>query len=469
VSQSFLVVVKADCPTCQLVLPVLETLAGRGDVTLLTQDDPAFPPVPGVEYDGSLERSFDLGVEIVPALLAFDGGTETGRCEGWERSAWQALVGDVTLGTALPALRPGCASLSVTPPHAERLRAQRLASRRITLGVEEDVQEALFDRGWTDGLPVVPPTPERVARMLEGTTRDPREVLGEVPPNLVPVTVEKVAVNAVLAGCKPEYLPVVLATVEAALLPPFCMHGLLATTYFSGPMVVVCGPIARVLGMNSKGNALGQGNRANATIGRALQLVIRNVGGGRPQGVDRATLGNPGKYTFCFAEDDDPQWQNLNEDAGLARNANSVTLFAADGVQGIVDQKARTPEPLCRSFAEALKVVSHPKMVQAADAFLVISPEHARVFHDAGWSKAQVLAALRADLTRPGTELIRGAGGMEEGLPPALAKRSFEKFREGGLRLVRAGGEAGMFSAVIGGWGASGTIGSSPVTHEIRL
>ena len=468
-SQSFLVVVKADCPTCQLITPVLEALARRGDVALLTQDDPAFPAVAGVLHDASLERSFDLGVEIVPALLTFEGETEQGRCEGWDRSAWQSLVGDSALGADLPALRPGCASLSVTPPHVERLRAKRLASRRITFGSEEDVQEALFDRGWTDGLPVVPPTPERVARMLEGTSRDPGEVLGEVPPNLVPVTVEKVAVNAVLAGCKPDYLPVVLATVEAALLPPFCMHGLLATTYFSGPMVVVCGPIARALGMNSKGNALGQGNRANATIGRALQLVIRNVGGGRPQGVDRATLGNPGKYTFCFAEDDDPQWQNLNEDAGLARNANSVTLFAADGVQGIVDQKARTPEPLCRSFAEALKVVSHPKMVQAADAFLVISPEHARVFHDAGWSKAQVLATLRANLTRPGTELIRGAGGMEEGLPPAVAERSFEKFREGGLRLVRAGGEAGMFSAVIGGWGASGTIGSSPVTHEIRL
>ena len=163
----------------------------------------------------------------------------------------------------------------------------------------------------------------------------------------MPVTIEKVAINAVLAGCKPEYLPVVIAAVEAALLPPFCMHGLLATTYFSGPMVVVCGPLAKAVGMNSRGNALGQGNRANATIGRALQLVIRNVGGGRPQGVDRATLGNPGKYTFCFAEDGDPEWSNLNEDAGLPQNANSVTLFAADGVQGIVDQKARTPEPLC--------------------------------------------------------------------------------------------------------------------------
>jgi hypothetical protein len=468
-SQRYVVVVKADCPTCQLIAPVLEALAPRGSVSLWSQDDPTFPAVPGVRYDATLRESFDLGVEIVPAVIAFSGDEERARCEGWDRAAWQSLLEDPSLGAELPALRPGCASLSVTPPHSERLRAERLAARRVTLGQEEDIQEALFDRGWSDGLPVVPPTPERVARMLEGTTRDPTEVLGDVPPNLVPVTVEKVAINAVLAGCKPEYLPVVIAAVEAALLPPFCMHGLLATTYFSGPMVVVCGSIAKAIGMNSQGNALGQGNRANATIGRALQLVIRNVGGGRPQGVDRATLGNPGKYTFCFAEDGDPQWSNLNEDAGLPRNANSVTLFAADGVQGIVDQKARTPEPLCRSFAEALKVVSHPKMVQAADAFLVVSPEHARVFHDAGWSKERVAKTLREYSKRPGQELIRGAGGMEEGLPPALAERSFEKFREGGLRLVRAGGEAGMFSAVIGGWGASGTIGSSPVTHEIRL
>ena len=289
-SQRFVVVVKADCPTYQLIAPVLEALALRETVALWTQDDPAFPAVPGVQHDVTLKASFDLGVEIVPALIAYSGEEEAARCEGWERAAWQRILEDPALGAELPALRPGCASLSVTPPHSERLRAERLAARRVTLGQEEDIQEALFDRGWSDGLPVVPPTPERVARMLEGTTRDPAwEVLGDVPPNLVPVTIEKVAINAVLAGCKPNYLPVVIAAVEAALLPPFCMHGLLATTYFSGPMVVVCGPLARAIGMNSRGNALGQGNRANATIGRALQLVIRNVGGGRPRGVDRAT------------------------------------------------------------------------------------------------------------------------------------------------------------------------------------
>jgi hypothetical protein len=123
-----------------------------------------------------------------------------------------------------------------------------------------------------------------------------------VPPDLAPCTVEKVAINAVMAGCKPEYMPVVLAAVEAALIDEFGMHGVLCTTMFCGPLVIVNGPISRRVGMNSGVNALGQGNRANASIGRALQLVIRNVGGGRPGEVDRSALGTPGKYTFCFAE-----------------------------------------------------------------------------------------------------------------------------------------------------------------------
>ena len=179
-------------------------------------------------------------------------------------------------------------------------------SRAVELADLEDEVEAAYDRGWTDGLPVVPPTEERVLRMLAARPGAPDEVVAVVPPDLVPCTVEKVAVNAVLAGCLPEYLPVVLAAVEAACTDAFNVHGLLATTYFSSPVVVVNGPIARAHRHEQSGiNALGQGNRANATIGRALQLVVRNVGGGRPGEVDRATLGNPGKYTFCFAEDED--------------------------------------------------------------------------------------------------------------------------------------------------------------------
>src|SRR5437879_3784336 len=190
--------------------------------------------------------------------------------------------------------------------------------------------------------------------MLSGTTRDPQEVVAVVPPDLVDCTVEKVAVNAVMAGCRPEYLPVVLAAVEAACTDEFNIHGLLATTWFSGPLVIVNGPIARAIGMNSGVNALGQGNRANATIGRALQLVIRNVGGGRPGGVDRATLGNPGKYTFCFAEDEGGSpWEPLSVERGLASGKSAVTLFAGEGSRGVVDQTSRTPEPLARSLAAA--------------------------------------------------------------------------------------------------------------------
>lgn len=470
----YVVVTKRDCPTCQLIEPALAELAAAADVKIFNQDGPGFPAVAAADVvdDRELDGSWALDVEIVPTLVSYRGDEEVGRTEGWERAAWRELTGLSALGEALPDFRPGCGSLTRDPAIAPRLAArhggERLASRRLSLAPLEDAIEACYERGWSDGLPVVPPTPERVMAMLAGTDRDPTEMLGEVPPDLVPVTVEKVAINAVMAGCRPEYLPVVIAAVEAALDEPFCMHGLLATTYFSGPMVVVSGPQARRIGMNAGGNALGQGNRANATIGRALQLVIRNVGGGRPGGVDRATLGNPGKYTFCFAEDDDPAWSSLSEDRGFGREQTTVTLFAADGVQGIVDQKSREPESLCRSFAAGLKVVSHPKMVQAADAFLVVSPEHARVFHQAGWSKQQVLERLNDLLTIEGSELVQGAGGMAEGLPERFANRSFRKFRKSGLTLVRAGGGAGMFSAIIGGWGASGSVGSSPVTREVQ-
>ncbi|HEY1737235.1 MAG TPA: thioredoxin, partial [Acidimicrobiia bacterium] len=294
------------------------------------------------------------------------------------------------------------------------------------------------------------------------------DIVATVPPDLVECTVEKVAVNAVMAGCRPEYLPVVLTAVEAACTDEFNAHGLLCTTWFSGPLVLVNGPIARAIGMNSGVNALGQGNRANATIGRALQLVIRNVGGGRPGEIDRAALGNPGKYTFCFAErEHDSPWEPLHvERADLPRDANAITLFAASGVQGLADQLSRTPESLSRTFAACLRAVGHPKAVIAWDAMLVVGPEHARVYREAGWSKARVRDEIMAQLQIPGSELVRGAAGIDEGLPAAFESSVMPKFRDGGLLIVHAGGEAGMFSAIIGGW-ASGAIGSEIVTREV--
>jgi hypothetical protein len=247
------------------------------------------------------------------------------------------------------------------------------------------------------------------------------------------------------------------------------MHGLLATTYFSGPVVIVNGPVTQRISMNSGVNALGQGNRANATIGRALQLIIRNVGGGKPGGVDRAALGNPGKYTFCFAEREaDSPWESLAVERGFAPDASTVTLFAGDGVQGIYDQLSRTPESLAKTFASCLRVVAHPKIALAADAILVVSPEHARVFAEAGWSKAQLKRELHQLLTFPGKEMVRRAGGISEGVPAQFEGAMLPKFKPDGLHIVHVGGTAGLFSAVIGGWVASGPMGSTAVTVEVK-
>jgi hypothetical protein len=466
-------IVKRDCPTCRLVAPVLAELAGGDDpLTVYSQDDPAFPDGVEVVDDTALDVSFALDLDTVPTLLRVDGGEIVARTEGWMRSDWEAFTGRAPLGAGLPEYRPGCGSRTVDPDvagaRADAAGAARLQSRRVDLGAHEDDVEAAFERGWSDGLPVVPPTPERVARMLTGTTRAPDDQVTVVPPDLVECTVEKVAINAVMAGCKPEYLPVVLTTVEAACTDEFNIHGLLATTYFSGPVVIVNGPVARAIGMNSGINALGQGNRANATIGRALQLVVRNVGGGRPGEIDRATLGNPGKYTFCFAEDEaGSPWEALHVERGLSADSSAVTLFAGDGVRGVVDQLSRSPESLARSLAACIRAVPHPKMALGFDAILVVSPEHGRVFREGGWSKSRLREELFALLQLDGDEVVRGAGGITEGLPEGLAGMTVPKLRDDGLLIVHAGGGAGLFSAIIGGW-INGPGGSQPVTREVR-
>ena len=477
-STSFIVVAKRDCPTCVLVQPVFGEIAASGaPLAVYTQDDPTFPSGPsGVDVvdDRSLEHSWRLDIETVPTLVKLENGVEAARTVGWDRTEWVRLTGMGSLGAGLPDFQPGCGSKSVDPGMPEILEvafgSPPLKARVVDVHAPEDEHELCFSRGWSDGLPVVPPTPVRVLRMLKGTARDPQEVVGDIPPDNAPCTVEKIAINAVMAGCKPEYMPVVLAAVEAALAPEFAMHGLLCTTYFSGPMIVVNGPVARRIGMNCGVNALGQGNRANASIGRALQLVVRNVGGGVPGGIDRATLGWPGKYTLCFAEDEsDPDWLPLGVERGVSPGASAVTLFGGGGLIPNMDEGSRTPQSLARSLAMTLNAVAHPKLVHSADAFLVLSPEHWAIFKEGGWGRARITAELMAATARPGSELVRGANGVDAGVHPELVQETMTKFREGGLNIVRAGGEAGLMSAVIGGWVASGERGSSPVTREVGM
>ena len=423
--------------------------------------------------DRELELSYRLDIEIVPTIILADAGMETQRLVGWRREDWRALTHDPGLGAGLAAFSPGCGSKSLDPGMPEKLAYKfgdtLLQARRIEVAPLQDEHELAFERGWSDGLPVVPPTEDRVLRMLAGVARAPEEIVGVIPPDYAPCSVEKVAINAVMAGCKPDYFPVVLAAVEAACQDEFCMHGLLATTYFAAPVIIVNGPIAREIGMNSAHNALGQGNRANATIGRALQLVIRNVGGGKPGGVDRSTLGQPGKIGFCFAErEHDSYWESLSVERGFAPDQSTVTLFAGGGVHVLGDQKSREPESLTRSIASMLRGLHHPKLYGGPDALLVISPEHMRVFREAGWSKARFREALAGELCIDAGRILTGVDGIAEGMPERAEGAQLSKFRDGGLQIVHAGGGAGMWSAAILGWAASGARGSVPVTVPVK-
>lgn len=475
-SPRYALVLKKACPTCALIEPVARQLAVAmpDQIAVYSQDDASFPTeLAGVLDDTSLEFSFRNNIQIVPTLIRFAADQhEEDRISGWDKAAWQQFTGMDELGADLAEFKPGCGSMTQDPGVEEQLMLRfgdkQLAARSIPLSDNDDPIEVCYARGWSDGLPVVPPTPLRVMRMLKDCGHPADEIIGKVPPDNVPLSVEKLAINAVMAGCTPDYFAAVLAAVKAALQDAFCMHGLLCTTYFSGPVVIMNGPVVKHLGMNTGINALGQGNRASATIGRALQLVIRNVGGGVPGGIDRATMGNPGKFTYCFAEDEsDPDWSTLAEDRGYRREDSVVSLFAGEGLQPILDQLSRTPESLSKSMAASLRSVAHVKRFGMADAILVVSKEHRRVFREAGWSKQDLKRSIYDELMTPGAQLLPGVDGIAEGMPENLKDKLLNKFRDDGLHIVTTGGSAGMFSAIISGWVASGERGSQMVSQPV--
>src|ERR671923_959007 len=220
---------------------------------------------------------------------------------------------------------------------------------------DADQIEALFARGVTDGLPVVPPTRERVARAIEASGRAADELIALVPPNFGRATVEKIAINAVMAGCKPEYLPVVIAAVDAVCDERFDPHGVAATTKPTAPLIVVNGPIRGELEINCGANLFGPGWRANATIGRALRLVCVNLGGAVPGVVSMSCFAHPGRYTYCIGEREEASpWESLAVEHGFAPTDSTVALLAADAPPTRYDQPSRTAADLCGTLAGTL-------------------------------------------------------------------------------------------------------------------
>ncbi|MEQ6250889.1 redoxin domain-containing protein [Sulfitobacter sp. HNIBRBA3233] len=498
--------VKEDCETCNTAAPVLAGLhaAYGAEMPMLLvgqsgAENATYAQRHGLEMpvldDAGCRTSFEWDFEIVPALYWIDAeGTVQRHFEGFVREDWQTLSSDLAAATglpaaaidwdALPAWRPGCGSKHLDPDLYDKLRAMadgdRMLARRIDIASVDDEVEFMFDQGFSDGLPLVAPTPERVSRMLAGTHRDPQDVIATVPPNMGQATVEKIAINAVMAGCKPEYLPVVIAAVEAACTDEFNIHGVTATTMGAAPVVIVNGPIRNRIGMNSGLAALGAGNRANATIGRALRLVVRNVGGATTGGVERSALGNPMKYTMCFAEAEERSpWPPLHVERGFDAEDSVVTVIAmTGGPVHIVDQTSRAPDQIAGSLGQGLEGLYLPKMHNLPiDALLVVCPEHLNtLMRDGDYSKERLRERIQQVTSRPLSEMVAdddsGAGiaqemaarmGAEElaQLAPKFAGHEY-------IHIVVAGGEAGKFSSAFHGW-ATGEVGSVAVSRKIDL
>lgn len=255
-----------------------------------------------------------------------------------------------------------------------------------------DLIEDCYGRGWTDGLPVIPPTCAGLDRMLRGGRRDPQELLGTLPPKDGPLTVEKVAINALMAGCKPEYMPVVLAAAQAIADPLFNLRFNSRSTRGPAPLIVVNGPIRNEIGINCRSNVFGPGWRANATIGRAIRLLIRNVGGAIPGELDRATLGHPGKYTYCIGEDEEHSpWQPLHVERGFDKQANVVTVISCEGPNQFgVPQGGgeRILEALVETLASLMRFSSYYRGV--GDVTIVFDTDQRSALVAAGYSKADV-------------------------------------------------------------------------------
>ena len=335
-----------------------------------------------------------------------------------------------------------------------------LSSKRLEFEDAVDAMERYVDLGWTDGLPIVPPTVEAVRRSLDAAGRAPSEILGADPVKGRVVTAEKAAINAVMAGCRPEYLPVVLAAVEAICEPEFNLHAVSASTMGAAVMLVVGGPVADRLGINSGVNAFGPGSRPNATIGRAVRLVMMNAVGAAPGELDKATLGHPGKYAWCFAEAERARpWEELHVQRGLRPEQSAVTAFAGLSPVQVSNHEARSPEGIFASFVDAMFTAGPGQ----EEIVAVLCPEHMGYVRAAGWSRRDVQEHLYRAARRTASAWARMGVAVGDDDPDAMV--GVARAPESVTPIV-AGGAAGAFSSVVALWGGGGN--SRSVTKEVR-
>ena len=341
---------------------------------------------------------------------------------------------------------------------------ETLRSERIEVADPLGAIETYFEKGWTDGLPVIPPTEDRIWAMLEGMGKHPEDILGEIPARARKITAEKLAINAVMAGCLPVYAPVLLTMTESLCDPAFSVHGPTASTSGMGVLIIVNGPIISQIGLNARENLFGPGWRANATIGRALRLLLRNVCGAVPGVLDRSCFGHPGKFTYCIAEDEArSSWTPLHAERGIPSEESAVTLFAGESPHQVANQTASDPEAILSTIADVM--TAGGRLSLSGQQFVVIfGGQHRRYLASRGWTKKDIRAWLQAHAVRSREELVR-AGRLDPTETTGPSQRYTAVTDPDDILVVAAGGDAGGYSVVIPGW--SGRLHSQAVTKII--
>jgi hypothetical protein len=323
--------------------------------------------------------------------------------------------------------------------------------------------ELYQDNGWTDGLPIVPPTDTLVRAFLEAARMKPGDVVGVEPVRRRRIIAEKVAIAAVMAGCRPDYMPVVLAVVRALCDTAYGLHGVSASTGGSAPFIVVNGPIRNAIGMNATHNALANASRANATIGRTTRLIILNVLHGVPGGLDRSTLGHPGKFTYCVAEDEDGSpWTPLSVERGVPAGDSAVTVLAALAPHQVLNEWTRDPREILDTYVGAIRGNMLTYSIWAGTYAMVIGRQHRDVFAAAGWSKKDIREYVheRARVTRGDWASVGKAAVV--GKDPDRVHTALRTPDD--LLVVSAGGPAGGFGTIIPPW-----LGAKSLAVTMRI
>jgi len=338
--------------------------------------------------------------------------------------------------------------------------------------VESDIQEEFFARGWTDGLPIVPPTPERINAMLTSANVKPDKIVGIVPERSRTISAEKTAINAVMAGCEPKHFPVLLAAIDAMCDPAFGCNTVLTSTGGAALCIAISGPALEDLGFNSTRNALGPGHRANATVGRALRLIAMNVLGARSDYLDGSSLGHPGKYTMLVAEEPPPEnWAPLRMELGFSETETTVTLLATEGPHQISNQLNGTVEGILSSLASAMTNPTTYGVGKGHQVLLVLGYEHRRILAESGWTKKAIQEYL-VEASRVTPSYLESAGIVMEhttqnDMTPDADGKLATVQRLDDIFLITAGSPGAGWSAYIPTWAP--TIHSEAVTKVVQF